>query len=65
MGCGIEPERSDIAGAESFHSLEGIMCGTVMRGAVARGCLSGLASGLGVPAPASRVAAIKFGQELP
>ena len=28
-------ERSDIAGAESFHSLEGNMCGTVMRGAVA------------------------------
>ena len=26
-------ERSDIAGAESFHSLEGNMCGTVMRGA--------------------------------
>ena len=26
-------ERSDIAGAESFHSLEGHMCGTVMRGA--------------------------------
>ena len=28
-------ERSDIAGAESFYSLEGNMCGTVMRGAVA------------------------------
>ena len=26
-------ERSDIAGAESFHSLEGNMCGTAMRGA--------------------------------
>ena len=26
-------ERSDVAGAESFHSLEGNMCGTVMRGA--------------------------------
>ena len=26
-------ERSDIAGAESLHSLEGNMCGTVMRGA--------------------------------
>ena len=26
-------ERSDIAGAEGFHSLEGNMCGTVMRGA--------------------------------
>ena len=25
--------RSDIAGAEGFHSLEGNMCGTVMRGA--------------------------------
>ena len=28
-------ERSDIAGAESFYSLEGNMCGTAMRGAVA------------------------------
>ena len=28
-------ERLDIAGAEGFHSLEGNMCGTVMRGAVA------------------------------
>ena len=28
-------ERSDIAGAEGFHSLEGNMCGTAMRGAVA------------------------------
>ena len=28
-------ERSDIAGAESFYSLEGNMCGTVKRGAVA------------------------------
>ena len=26
-------ERSDIAGAEGFHSLEGNMCGTAMRGA--------------------------------
>ena len=26
-------ERSDIAGAEGFHSLEGNMCGTVLRGA--------------------------------
>ena len=26
-------EKSDIAGAEGFHSLEGNMCGTVMRGA--------------------------------
>ena len=28
-------ERSDVAGAESFYSLEGNMCGTAMRGAVA------------------------------
>ena len=27
-GVGLSPERSDIAGAESFHSLEGNMCGT-------------------------------------
>jgi len=33
MGCGIEPRKIDIAGAESLHSLEGNMCGTVMRGA--------------------------------
>src|SRR6476660_8797216 len=33
MGCGIEHERSDIAGAEGFHSLEGNMCGTATRGA--------------------------------
>src|SRR2546421_11988237 len=33
MGCGIEPRNIDIAGAESFHSLEGNMCGTAMRGA--------------------------------
>ena len=32
-GVGSSLERSDIAGAESFHSLEGNMCGTVMRGA--------------------------------
>src|SRR5262249_2186738 len=32
-GVGLSPERSDIAGAEGFHSLEGNMCGTVMRGA--------------------------------
>src|SRR6266478_2984608 len=32
-GVGLSHERSDIAGAESFHSLEGNMCGTVMRGA--------------------------------
>ena len=35
MGCGIEPRKIDIAGAESFYSLEGNMCGTVMRGVVA------------------------------
>src|SRR5687767_6907454 len=33
MGCGIEPRKIDIAGAEGFHSLEGNMCGTAMRGA--------------------------------
>ena len=32
-GVGLSHERSDIAGAEGFHSLEGNMCGTVMRGA--------------------------------
>ena len=32
-GVGLSPVRSDIAGAEGFHSLEGNMCGTVMRGA--------------------------------
>src|SRR5215510_13694033 len=32
---GLSHERSDIAGAEGFHSIEGNMCGTVMRGAVA------------------------------
>jgi hypothetical protein len=32
-GVGSSHERSDVAGAESFHSLEGNMCGTVMRGA--------------------------------
>jgi hypothetical protein len=32
-GVGLSLERSDIAGAESFHLLEGNMCGTVMRGA--------------------------------
>jgi len=30
---GLSHERSDIAGAESFYSLEGNMCGTAMRGA--------------------------------
>ena len=34
-GVGLSHERLDIAGAESFHSLEGNMCGTAMRGAVA------------------------------
>ena len=33
MGCGIEPRKIDIAGAEGFHSLEGNMCGTATRGA--------------------------------
>ena len=32
-GVGLSHERSDIAGAEGFHSLEGNMCGAVMRGA--------------------------------
>ena len=32
-GVGLSHERSDIAGAESFYSLEGNMCGTAMRGA--------------------------------
>ena len=32
-GVGLSPERSDVAGAESFYSLEGNMCGTAMRGA--------------------------------
>src|SRR2546430_11312921 len=30
---GLSHERSDVAGAEGFHSLEGNMCGTAMRGA--------------------------------
>jgi hypothetical protein len=34
-GVGLSHERSDIAGAESFYSLEGNMCGTAKRGAVA------------------------------
>ena len=34
-GVGLSHEKSDIAGAEGFHSLEGNMCGTAMRGAVA------------------------------
>ena len=34
-GVGLSRARSDIAGAEGFHSLEGNMCGTAMRGAVA------------------------------
>jgi len=32
---GLSHERSDVAGAEGFHSLEGNMRGTAMRGAVA------------------------------
>jgi hypothetical protein len=32
-GVGLSHERSDIAGAEGFHSLEGNMCSTAMRGA--------------------------------
>ncbi len=32
-GVGLSHERLDIAGAEGFHSLEGNMCGTAMRGA--------------------------------
>jgi hypothetical protein len=32
-GVGLSLERSDIAGAEGFHWLEGNMCGTGMRGA--------------------------------
>ena len=35
QGVGLSRERSDIAGAEGFHWLEGNMCGTAMRGAVA------------------------------
>jgi hypothetical protein len=34
-GVGLSHERLYVAGAEGFHSLEGNMCGTVMRGAVA------------------------------
>ena len=34
-GVGLSHERLDIAGAESFYSLEGNMCGTATRGAVA------------------------------
>src|SRR5205823_14674473 len=30
-GVGLSHVRSDIAGAEGFHSLEGNMCGTAMR----------------------------------
>ena len=32
-GVGLSHERSDVAGAEGFYSLEGNMSGTVMRGA--------------------------------
>ena len=31
-GVGLSLERLDIAGAEGFHSLEGNICGTAMRG---------------------------------
>ena len=31
-GVGLSHERLDDAGAESFYSLEGNMCGTAMRG---------------------------------
>src|ERR1700688_596264 len=31
-GVGLSLVRSDIAGAEGFHSLEGNMCGTVLQG---------------------------------
>jgi hypothetical protein len=34
-GVGLSHERSYIAGAECFYSLEGNMCGTATRGAVA------------------------------
>ena len=34
-GVGLSHERLYVAGAEGFYSLEGHMCGTVMRGAVA------------------------------
>src|SRR6516162_6927864 len=34
-GVGLSHERSDIAVAEGFHSLEGNVCCTVRRGAVA------------------------------
>ena len=32
-GVGLSHERSDVAGAESFYSLESNMCGAAMRGA--------------------------------
>ena len=34
-GVGSSRVKVDVAGAEGFHSLEGNMCGTAMRGAVA------------------------------
>jgi len=34
-GVGLSHERLDVAGTESFHSLEGNMCGTAMQGTVA------------------------------
>jgi hypothetical protein len=33
QGVGLSHERSDVAEAESFYSLESNMCGTAMRGA--------------------------------
>src|SRR5512139_2900338 len=35
MGCGIEPRKIRHRRGRGFHSLEGNMCGTAMRGAVA------------------------------
>jgi hypothetical protein len=34
-GMGLSHEKNDVAGAETFVSVEGNMCGTVMRGPVA------------------------------
>jgi hypothetical protein len=34
-GVGLSHENNDVAGAEAFVSVEGNMCGTVMRGPVA------------------------------
>src|ERR1700740_2130902 len=35
MGCGIEPRKVRRCRGREFYSLEGNMCGTAMRGAVA------------------------------